>query len=51
MDLIADSVIHVYGQRDRLTSGLAFTHEPETLRFFQARFTPTAPDSVLNRPA
>ncbi|WHM40934.1 tryptophanase [Streptomyces sp. BPTC-684] len=47
MDLVADSAIRVHKQRDRLDSGLVFVHEPENLRFFQARFAPAAPDSPL----
>jgi len=48
MDVVADSVIHVHKQRDGLHSGLTFVHEPETLRFFQARLTPTTADPALN---
>ena len=51
MDVVADGVISVYKQRDLLDSGLRFVHEPDVLRFFQARFLPTAPDSILTRPA
>jgi tyrosine phenol-lyase len=39
MDVTAESVIDVYEQRDRV-GGVRFTYEPETLRFFQARFEP-----------
>jgi tyrosine phenol-lyase len=39
MDVTAESVIAVCARRDRV-AGLAFTYEPEHLRFFQARFTP-----------
>jgi tyrosine phenol-lyase len=39
LDVTAESVIAVYARRDRV-AGLAFTYEPEHLRFFQARFTP-----------
>lgn len=42
MDLVADSLIHVLRQRDHITCGLRFIHEPDTLRFFQARFTPVS---------
>ncbi|MBM9624573.1 tryptophanase [Streptomyces zhihengii] len=41
MDVVAESVIQVHKERDRLHTGLDFAHEPETLRFFQARFTPS----------
>jgi tyrosine phenol-lyase len=37
MDVVAESVIEVYEQRDRV-NGLKFVTEPEYLRFFQARF-------------
>ncbi|TDD86094.1 tryptophanase [Actinomadura rubrisoli] len=40
MDFVADSVIRLYAQREDLRSGLEFTYEPETLRFFQSRFQP-----------
>jgi tyrosine phenol-lyase len=39
MDVTAESVIAVCARRDEV-SGLAFTYEPEHLRFFQARFAP-----------
>ena len=39
MDVVAESVIAVHEQRDRI-EGLRFTYEPEDLRFFQARFEP-----------
>ncbi len=39
MDVVAESVIEVYEQRDTI-GGLRFTYEPEELRFFQARFEP-----------
>lgn len=39
MDVVAESVIEVYEQRDAI-GGLRFTYEPEDLRFFQARFDP-----------
>jgi tyrosine phenol-lyase len=37
MDVVAESVIEVFEQRDSI-SGLRFTYEPESLRFFQAEF-------------
>jgi tyrosine phenol-lyase len=37
MDVVAESVIEVYEQREQV-GGLRFTYEPEDLRFFQARF-------------
>lgn len=40
LDLVADSVIRTAEASRTATSGLRFTHEPETLRFFQARFAP-----------
>ena len=41
MDVVADSVRTVFEHRARVR-GLRFTYEPEFLRFFQARFEPTA---------
>jgi tyrosine phenol-lyase len=39
MDVVAESVIEVAGQAERIR-GLRFTYEPELLRFFLARFEP-----------
>jgi len=39
MDVVAESVVEVYENRDAVR-GLQFTYEPESLRFFQARFEP-----------
>jgi tyrosine phenol-lyase len=39
MDVTAESVIELV-QRPEAISGLRFTYEPESLRFFQARFEP-----------
>lgn len=39
MDVVAESVIEVYRQRERV-HGLRMTFEPKYLRFFQARFEP-----------
>jgi len=41
MDVVAESVIRVYENRDRV-KGLKMVYEPEYLRFFQARFEPIA---------
>jgi tyrosine phenol-lyase len=38
MDVVAESVIQVYQNRETVR-GLEFSYEPESLRFFQARFT------------
>ena len=38
MDVVAESVIQVYENRETVR-GLEFLYEPESLRFFQARFT------------
>ena len=48
MDVVADSVINVYENRDRI-QGLKMVFEPEYLRFFQARFEPirTLPEQKL----
>jgi tyrosine phenol-lyase len=42
MDVVAESVLRVYENRDAIT-GLRIVHEPKYLRFFQARFEPIAP--------
>lgn len=39
MDVVADSVIRLYQEREKI-GGLNMTYEPETLRFFQAQFEP-----------
>jgi tyrosine phenol-lyase len=39
MDVVADSVIHLYQHRDDIR-GLRMTYEPPSLRFFTARFEP-----------
>jgi len=39
MDVVAESVLAVFENREQV-SGLRFTYEPESLRFFQARFEP-----------
>ncbi|MBI5157894.1 MAG: tyrosine phenol-lyase [Acidimicrobiia bacterium] len=39
MDVVAESIIEVYRQREQIR-GLRFTYEPPALRFFQARFEP-----------
>jgi tyrosine phenol-lyase len=39
MDVVAESVVRVFEQRDRI-KGLKMVYEPEYLRFFQARFEP-----------
>ncbi len=39
MDVVAESVVHLYEHKDEI-GGLEFTYEPEELRFFQARFKP-----------
>lgn len=49
MDVTAESVIAVHRRRERVV-GLKFTHEPEYLRFFQARFAPVVGASVFARP-
>ena len=41
MDVVAESVVEVYENRERVR-GLQFTYEPPELRFFQARFEPIA---------
>ena len=39
MDVVAESVMEVYETRESV-GGLRFTYEPDSLRFFQARFEP-----------
>jgi len=39
MDVVAESVVEVYANRDKV-HGLKMVHEPKYLRFFQARFEP-----------
>ncbi|PKM87997.1 MAG: tyrosine phenol-lyase [Firmicutes bacterium HGW-Firmicutes-10] len=39
MDLVADAVINLYNNREKIT-GLQFVYEPPMLRFFNARFKP-----------
>lgn len=39
MDLVADAVIELYKNREKIT-GLEFVYEPPMLRFFNARFKP-----------
>ena len=39
MDVVAESVMEVYDNRYEI-GGLKFTYEPDSLRFFQARFEP-----------
>jgi tyrosine phenol-lyase len=50
MDVTAESIIELY-QKRRCISGLQFTHEPEHLRFFQARFQPVGSSRVLSEVA
>jgi tyrosine phenol-lyase len=46
MDVTAESVIALHRNRDQIV-GLRFTHEPQYLRFFQARFEPVRGTEVL----
>ncbi|MHB1224823.1 MAG: tyrosine phenol-lyase [Gemmatimonadaceae bacterium] len=50
MDVVAESVVDVFEDRRRV-HGLRFAHEPEYLRFFQARFEPVGAPVVLEEPA
>lgn len=47
IDVTAESVIALYQQREKIV-GLRFVHEPQYLRFFQARFEPVRGKRVLN---
>jgi tyrosine phenol-lyase len=46
MDVTAESVAAVFARRDRVV-GLRFAHEPEYLRFFQARFEPMVGERIF----
>lgn len=46
MELVADSVVRLHGRRHEIP-GLRFVHEPRRLRFFTARFEPTAASPVF----
>jgi tyrosine phenol-lyase len=46
MDVTAEAVEAVCRMKDRVR-GLAFTYEPERLRFFQARFSPVGAEDVV----
>lgn len=46
IDLVADAVIAVHRDRDRIACGLRFATEPAHLRFFQARFSPVSGVSI-----
>ncbi|QEU90770.1 tryptophanase [Streptomyces kanamyceticus] len=47
MDVVADSVIRLHEGRKALCSGVEFTYEPSTLRFFQSRFRPLAAEPLF----
>lgn len=47
MDVVAESVIALFEEREKV-HGLQFTHEPEYLRFFQAKFAPVGGPVVLD---
>ena len=47
MDVVAESVIALFEEREHV-HGLQFTHEPEYLRFFQAKFAPVGGPVVLD---
>ena len=47
MDVTAESVIDLWQKRHQIV-GLRMTHEPEHLRFFQARFAPVRGAKVLD---
>ncbi len=51
IDFVADSLIRVHQHREDIVRGLAFTHEPRHLRFFQARFAPTEGTTIFAEPA
>lgn len=45
MDVVAESCIALFEQRERI-HGLRMVYEPESLRFFQARFEPLVSETV-----
>lgn len=45
LDVVADAVVRVHERRREVT-GLRFTYEPPTLRFFTSRFEPLVPDGA-----
>ncbi len=47
MDVTAESVIDLYEKRNHIR-GLAFSYEPDHLRFFRARFTPIGGKQILD---
>ncbi len=47
MDVTAESVIDLFEKRDRIR-GLAFSYEPDHLRFFRARFNPIGGKQILD---
>src|SRR5262249_20209367 len=47
LDFVADQVIALHRDRDRIACGLRFEYEPQHLRFFQARFAPAQGRSIL----
>ncbi|HTI19631.1 MAG TPA: tryptophanase [Kutzneria sp.] len=49
IDLVADCLIRVHRDRDRIAHGLRFTYEPRHLRFFQARFAPTIGSTIFTQ--
>ncbi len=48
MDVVAESIQSVWENRHHIT-GLEMVHEPERLRFFQARFMPLTPSTLPNK--
>jgi tyrosine phenol-lyase len=46
MDVVADSVITLFGKRNQIC-GLTMDYEPPTLRFFNARFSPLSENNEL----
>jgi len=47
MDVVADSVIHLYQIKEKI-SGLEMVYEPPSLRFFNARFKPLNGEIINN---
>lgn len=50
MDVVAESVAAVWQRREEVV-GLRIVHEPEHLRFFQARFAPLVGSGIFGDPA
>ncbi len=48
IDVVAESIVRICTARKNIRTGLRLVHEPEHLRFFQARFVPFTGDSIFS---